>query len=145
VVGDFVKQSSIIYYCVTAHTSGVFATDLAAVKWLAQSIYEVPTPYLTADLFELQFTQSADVLYVVHNSYTPAKISRTGHAIWTVTQLSVDGGPWMPDNLTNITIAAGATTGATTLTAAAPAWAAATKYCQDKNWEFKLMTEKELT
>jgi hypothetical protein len=24
-------------------------------------------------------------------------------------------------------------------------WAAATKYCQDKNWEFKLMTEKELT
>lgn len=34
VVGDEVRQSSNLYICLTAHTSGTFATDLAANKWL---------------------------------------------------------------------------------------------------------------
>lgn len=34
VVGDVVVESTIIYRCLIAHTSGVFATDLAAVKWV---------------------------------------------------------------------------------------------------------------
>lgn len=37
VVGDIVEESSIAYICVVAHTSGTFATDLAAVKWMAIS------------------------------------------------------------------------------------------------------------
>jgi hypothetical protein len=32
-VGDVVIQSSFIYQCATAHTSGTFATDLASGKW----------------------------------------------------------------------------------------------------------------
>ncbi|TAK84361.1 MAG: hypothetical protein EPO20_14840 [Betaproteobacteria bacterium] len=31
--GDLVKQSGIVYVCMTAHTAGVFADDLAADKW----------------------------------------------------------------------------------------------------------------
>ena len=31
--GDVVLQSGILYVCVEAHTSGTFATDLAASKW----------------------------------------------------------------------------------------------------------------
>jgi hypothetical protein len=95
---------------------------------LGAAAYEIATPYLEADLFELQFTQSADVLFVTHNDYTTNKISRTGHTAWTITAVSVDGGPFMPDNLTVITVAASVTTGVATLTAAAPAWAAALKY-----------------
>jgi len=33
------------------------------------SIYEIATPYTTADLDGLDFTQSADILYLVHKSY----------------------------------------------------------------------------
>jgi hypothetical protein len=33
-VGENVIESSSLYRCLVAHTSGVFATDLAAVKWL---------------------------------------------------------------------------------------------------------------
>ena len=40
VVGDYVLQSNTIYYCETAHTSGTFATDLAADKWSQQDIYD---------------------------------------------------------------------------------------------------------
>ena len=32
--GDFVNESSLLYKCVTAHTSGTFATDLAAGDWI---------------------------------------------------------------------------------------------------------------
>ncbi len=35
VVDDYVTQSNILYKCLTAHTAGTFATDLAAVKWVA--------------------------------------------------------------------------------------------------------------
>jgi len=34
VVGDVRLQTNDCYYCLTAHTSGTFATDLAAAKWL---------------------------------------------------------------------------------------------------------------
>jgi hypothetical protein len=41
--------------------------------------YEIASPYLEADLFDLRFTQSADVLYITHPDYEPRKLSRTGH------------------------------------------------------------------
>jgi hypothetical protein len=36
-VNDIVIQSNMIYQCLIAHTSGTFATDLAAVRWLRVS------------------------------------------------------------------------------------------------------------
>lgn len=41
-VKDLVTQSGNTYMCVVAHTSGVFATDLAAVKWLLFQIGSNP-------------------------------------------------------------------------------------------------------
>jgi len=130
VVGDYVESSSTVYYCIVAHTStSSFSADLAAGKWVAQTIYEMVTPYLEADLFDINFTQSADVLFVFHKDYTPNKISRTGHSSWAITAMSVDGGPWMPNNLTNLKMASSTTAaGVATLTASVVAWAAATKY-----------------
>lgn len=43
VVGNLVKQSNIVYRCLIAHTSGTFATDLAAGKWEALSVFTVNT------------------------------------------------------------------------------------------------------
>ena len=50
----------------------------------AERVYEITTTYAEADLFDLQFTQSHDVLYVVHPSYKPQEITRTGHTSWTI-------------------------------------------------------------
>ena len=36
-VGDYVTESGSLYRCLIAHNSGVFATDLAAGKWVAES------------------------------------------------------------------------------------------------------------
>lgn len=49
------------------------------------NIYEIASPYLEADLFQLKFIQSADVMYIFHPSYAPKKLTRTAHTSWTLT------------------------------------------------------------
>lgn len=87
VVGDLRKNSGTSYYCTTAHTSGTFATDLAAGKWYAMpaSIYEIPNTYAEADLFDIHYVQSADVLTLVHPSYAPQELRRTSATKWVLT------------------------------------------------------------
>lgn len=41
--GDIVLQNDIVYLCVTDHTSGTFATDLAADKWGALTFVQTAT------------------------------------------------------------------------------------------------------
>lgn len=88
----------------------------------AASVYTVASPYLTADLFQLKFTQSADVLYIVHPSYAPRKLTRTGHTNWTLTVIDFHDGPYLPTNTTSTTLTPSAATGTgVTLTASATA------------------------
>ncbi|MCF7811452.1 hypothetical protein K9N50_10745 [bacterium] len=54
--------------------------------------YEVSMPYLEAELFEFQVTQSADTMYLVHPSYAPRKLTRTGHTAWTLTTIEFTAG-----------------------------------------------------
>jgi hypothetical protein len=49
--------------------------------------YEVATPYLGADLFDLHFVQSADVLTICHPSYAPRELRRLGALNWTLTAI----------------------------------------------------------
>lgn len=81
------------------------------------SAYEISTPYSTADLFELRFAQSADVMYIVHPSYAPRKLTRTGHTAWTLTEADFEFGPFLDENLTSTTILASGRSGSVTLTA----------------------------
>ena len=84
---------------------------------------EMATPYLEAELFELEFTQSADVLYIVHPNHEPAKITRTAHITWTITEIDFIDGPYLDINIDTadtLTLSGGPpwTTGSTlTLTA----------------------------
>ena len=52
------------------------------------SPYEVTTPYLEADLFDLHYVQSADVLTIVHPNYPPQELRRLGSTSWTLTAIS---------------------------------------------------------
>jgi hypothetical protein len=51
------------------------------------SAYEITSPYLEADLFDLQFAQDADTMWITHHSYKPRKLTR-GASTWdTYTKL----------------------------------------------------------
>jgi hypothetical protein len=53
----------------------------------AEPVYEVATTYTTAELFDIKFVQSADVMTLVHKDHSPAELTRTGHAAWTLTDI----------------------------------------------------------
>jgi len=65
------------------------------------SAYEISSPYLEAELAEIHFAQSADVMYICHSNHAPRKLSRTGHTSWTLTTPTftwASSSPWSSGN-----------------------------------------------
>lgn len=62
----------------TAYTSGGTVSP----------IYEISTPYVEADLYDLHYTQSADVLTITHPTYQQRELKRLGATNWTLTTLA---------------------------------------------------------
>ena len=113
ILSDFVEESDIVYRCLVVHTSGgTFAPDLAAGYWVADSIYEVATPYLEDDLVDLQYTQSADVLYLTHPDHAPRQLERAGDTDWSLNLYAYENGPFQLANTdATDTLAISATSG----------------------------------
>ena len=69
-VGNYVMESAIIYYCHREHTSAVPSRmTLPDEKWVAQEILEVPLPYGESDLREVQLCPINDIIYLCHQNY----------------------------------------------------------------------------
>ena len=68
------------------------------------SAYEISTPYLTAELFDIKFAQSADVMYITHPNHEVMKLSRTGHTSWTLAEVEFTDGPYLATNTTATTL-----------------------------------------
>ena len=74
------------------------------------SPYEISSPYLTAEIFDIKFAQSADVMYITHPNHKTRKLSRTGHTSWTLTEVDFVNGPYLDTNSSTTTITASAHT-----------------------------------
>jgi hypothetical protein len=74
------------------------------------SAYEISSPYLEAELFDIKFAQSADVMYLCHPNHAVRKLSRTGHTAWTLTEVDFQNGPFMDHNISTTTLTASHTT-----------------------------------
>ena len=84
------------------------------------SAYEISSPYLEAELFDIKFAQSADVMYLVHPNHETSKLSRTGHTSWSLDEVEFTDGPYLALNTTSTTMSPSATTGSgITITASA--------------------------
>jgi hypothetical protein len=83
------------------------------------SPYEISSPYLEAELFDIKFAQSADVMYICHPNHAARKLARTGHTSWTLTEVEFTDGPYLDNNITSTTLTSSAHTVGTgrTLTA----------------------------
>lgn len=51
----------------------------------ANKIYQITSPFTTAQIPTVKFAQSADIMYMVHPSHPIQKLSRSGHTSWTIT------------------------------------------------------------
>ena len=88
------------------------------------SAFELATPYLEAELFEIKFAQSADVLFICHPNHAARKLARTGHTSWTLTEIDFTDGPYLSPNATSTTLTPSGTSGSVNITASASTFAA---------------------
>lgn len=65
----------------------------------SEEVYEIATPYLEADLQDLQYVQSADVITIVHPTYAPRDLSRLGDTNWSLDVIDFNPQIDPPENL----------------------------------------------
>ena len=85
----------------------------------AASVVQITTPYDKADLYEIQFAQTADVLFLVHKNYHAKKVTRSSNTDWSIADVVFVDGPYLPENVTTTTFDPSGTTGDISITASA--------------------------
>jgi hypothetical protein len=85
-IGDLVSSGGTNYYCIAATTGNAPPN---ATYWypLPAGIYEIPSPYSEADLFDIHYVQSADVLTLVHPNHAPRELRRLGATTWVLSTI----------------------------------------------------------
>ena len=89
------------YYKVASKTTNTFEitdlqdNDINSTAYTAYGsagtaarVFTLVTPYVTADLFELQYEQSADVMTICHPTYAPRELRRLGATSWTLASIT---------------------------------------------------------
>lgn len=73
------------------------------------SPYQISTPYLEGDLFDIKFTQSADVITLSHPGYQTRELRRLGATNWTLTAPTLGSSPNGPTSPTATVSGSGGT------------------------------------
>jgi hypothetical protein len=82
-VGALVSSGGVNYYGLVA-SYGVPVTNTATWYPIPSALYEIPNPYLAADLMSLHWVQSNDVVTIVHQNYPPMELQRLGALQWVL-------------------------------------------------------------
>jgi hypothetical protein len=90
----------------------------------AEKVYEIATPWVTADLFELQHAQDGFTMYLCQEDHPTNKLTRTSDTAWTLTEVDWTDGPYMAEDISGATLTFGATSGSTSCTASAATFVA---------------------
>ncbi len=72
----------------------------------AAVIVEVTTPYTEAQLFQFDYAQTSDTMYIVHSSHAPRKLTRSSHTSWTLTAVTYVSNPFGTTKVNNQAITA---------------------------------------
>lgn len=99
VPGDLVSLSGTNYYCI-ANSYGNAPPNATYWYPLPSSAYEIPNPYAEADLFDIHYVQSADVLTLVHPNYEPRELRRAGATNWQLTTINFNSPIAAPTGVT---------------------------------------------
>jgi len=86
----------------TFELTGIDGTSYTAWSSGGESerVFTLTTPYLTAELEQLKFRQSNDIMYMSHRNHAPRKLSRTDHDAWTLTVIDFEPDQAFPTGVT---------------------------------------------
>ena len=82
VTGDIALYNGVNYYAKTEHQNQAPPSTGYWCALPADMTYEIPSPYLEAELFDIHYVQSADVMTIVHPSHAPKELRRLGATQW---------------------------------------------------------------
>lgn len=91
-------------------------------------VYELTTTYAGADLTNMVVAQQSDVMYITcakaaGGAYKPRKLTRSGHAAWSLSDVSFVDGPFFPENTGTTTLTPSGTGTSITFTASTATFA----------------------
>lgn len=116
-VGDLVLSVGIVYRSLQAANTGNTPAS-SPTFWEPSPVFELATPYAAADLFDIKFTQSADVVFLTHPDYIPQKLSRVTANSFTIEDFVTKEGPFRDvNNNEAFKVSSSATGGNVTITA----------------------------
>jgi hypothetical protein len=93
VIGELCSYSGSVYYCFKQYQEVAGASSNPSVAttsfYLEPSdlTYEIPSIYSAADVFDIHYVQSNDIITMVHPSYPPSELRRLGATDWTFTPI----------------------------------------------------------
>lgn len=93
---------------------------LESVEVESSGAVEIATPWTSADLDNVRFDQSGDVLFVGDGAHRPRRIERRSQRSWSVVLYEPLDGPFRLTNATATTLAPSSLSGTATITASRP-------------------------
>ena len=94
----FIYSNEIAY--VVEMSAGIFRYfyDGGIVLDDDSAVVTTTTPYLEADLFQIQYAQSNDVMWLTHQDYAPRKLKRTSASLFELDEIPFKYGPFLGRN-----------------------------------------------
>jgi len=93
-----------------------YASLVDSISVASSGTMELSAPWAAADLSDLRWDQSGDVIFVACDGYRQRRIERRDTDSWSVVEYKSNDGPFMVQNVGPITLTPTATSGDTTIT-----------------------------
>jgi hypothetical protein len=104
-------------YHVWFHTTSEIEVQVDSITVESSGTMTLPTPWETADLRNIRYDQSGDIVYLANENYQQRKIERRDTRSWSVVKYFSDRGPVTTSRTASVSLKPAATRGGTTLTA----------------------------
>lgn len=114
----FIFSTQVSYVVELGHLYMRFWANGAAIESSPGVPFELASPYTDDEIFDVKFTQSADVVFLAHVAHPPQKLSRVSATEFTLADFPAEEGPFRDINSNEAyKIAVSAANGPVTLTA----------------------------
>lgn len=110
----FTPSGTYHVYFLTARSTAII---VAGVTVESAGVVEIAAPWTTAQLRQIRYDQSGDIIFLAHTSWQQRKIERRAARSWSLVLYQTDDGPFTLTRTADVRLTPGATTGNTTLTA----------------------------
>lgn len=114
-------MKKIILFILLVFSTVSFAETSGQILTSGDAAYYISTDYDASEIWDVQYAQADNEMYLVDGNDPPQVLTRTDHNDWTIADVNFVTGPFLPENTTAYTMTPSGTSGSITLECSAPA------------------------